>query len=81
MIQFRLSSNDFLRDLAKLATACIQTGRKGYRQAHAERVLNVCKAFGWTLADHCLVDNEASRRTNLSCGGVYERTPIASGSK
>jgi predicted acetyltransferase len=34
-----------------------------------------CRAFGLDrVLITCLVENEASRRTILSCGGVYENT-------
>ena len=37
--------------------------------------LPICKAFGLDrVLVTCLTDNEASRRTILACGGVYEKT-------
>ena len=37
--------------------------------------VELCRAFGLDrVLITCLVENEASRRTILSCGGVYDKT-------
>ena len=49
--------------------------RKGYAKRMLTECLKVCKAFGLErVLITCLVENEASRRTILSCGGVYNKT-------
>ncbi len=77
MIQFRHAFNDFLRDFGGHIGYSVHPDerRKGYAGRMLRECLAVCKAFGLErVLITCLTENEASRRTILSCGGVYERT-------
>lgn len=77
MIQFRHEFNDFLREFGGNIGYSVHPDER--RKGHAKRMLmeclKVCRAFGLDrVLITCLVENEASRRTILSCGGVYEKT-------
>jgi len=77
MIQFRHEFNDFLRNYGGHIGYSIHPmeRKKGYAKRMLNECLTICKAFGLTsVLITCLVENEASRRTILSCGGVYENT-------
>jgi predicted acetyltransferase len=77
MIQFRHEFNDFLREFGGHIGYSVhpQERRKGYAKRMLKECLKVCKAFGLErVLITCLVENEASRKTILSCGGVYDRT-------
>lgn len=77
MIQFRHEFNDFLREFGGNIGYSVHPDerRKGYAKRMLTECLKVCKAFGLEhVLITCLVENEASRRTILSCGGVYDRT-------
>ena len=77
MIQFRHEFNDFLREFGGHIGYSVHPNerRKGYAKRMLNECLKVCKAFGLErVLITCLVENEASRRTILSCGGVYDRT-------
>ena len=77
MIQFRHEFNDFLRNYGGHIGYSIHPAerKKGYAKRMLNDCLAICKAFGLTsVLITCLVENEASRRTILSCGGVYENT-------
>ena len=49
--------------------------RKGYARWMLSHVLPFCRELGLEqVMVSCIVENEGSRRTILSCGGVYEST-------
>jgi len=77
MIQFRHEFNDFLREYGGNVGYSVRPSerRKGYAKRMLKECLRVCKAFGLeSVLITCLTENEASRRTIMACGGVYERT-------
>jgi predicted acetyltransferase len=77
MIQFRHEFNDFLRDFGGNIGYSVHPNerRKGYAKRMVAECLKVCRAFGLEqVLITCLVENEASRRTILACGGVYDKT-------
>ena len=77
MISFRHEFNDFLREFGGNIGYSVRPDerRKGYAKRMLSECLKVCRAFGLDrVLITCRVENEASRRTILSCGGVYENT-------
>jgi len=77
MIQFRHEFNDFLREFGGNIgySVCPDERRKGYAKRMLTECLKVCRAFGLDrVLVTCLVENEASRKTILSCGGIYDKT-------
>ena len=77
MTQFRHEFNDFLREFDGNIGYSVRPDerRKGYARRMLTECLKVCRAFGLDrVLITCLVENEGSRRTILSCGGVYDKT-------
>ena len=77
MTQFRHEFNDFLREYGGNIGYSVRPDerRKGYAKRILKECLKVCRAFGLTrVLITCKVENEGSRRTILSCGGVYDKT-------
>lgn len=76
-IQFRHEFNDFLRQFGGNIGYSVHPDerKKGYAKRMLTACLKQCRAFGLDrVMITCRVENEASRRTILSCGGVYENT-------
>ena len=77
MIQFRHEFNDFLREFGGNIGYSVHPDerRKGYAKRMVNECFKVCRAFGLDrVLITCLVENEASRKTILACGGVYDKT-------
>ena len=76
-IQFRHEFNDFLRDFGGHIGYSVRPSerRKGYATQMLAACLAVVRQFGLPrVLVTCEEHNEASRRTILANGGVYERT-------
>ncbi len=76
MLQVRHELNDYLRRFAGHIGYSVRPTerRKGYAKKMLKQALVFCKEeleLDRVLVS-CLVENEASRRTILSCGGVFE---------
>lgn len=77
MITFRHEFNDFTREFGGNIGYSVHPNErgKGYAKRMLTECLSRCRAFGLDrVLITCRTDNEASRRTILSCGGVYEKT-------
>lgn len=77
MITFRHEFNDFTREYGGNIGYSVHPDERnrGYATRMLTECLEHCRAFGLDrVLITCRVENEASRRTILSCGGVYERT-------
>ena len=78
MLQVRHTLNDYLRQFGGHIGYSVRPGerRKGYGKEQLRLALDFCK--GTLGLDRvlitCKTENEASRRTILSAGGVYENT-------
>lgn len=79
VIQIRHKFNDFLRRYAGHIGYCVRPSERerGYASAMLSLVLPICKELGiMDVLVCCLEENEASRRTILKNGGVYESTVV-----
>ena len=77
MIQVRHYFNDFLEKYAGHIGYCIRPSerRKGYAKQMLHDCLPYCREIGLTnVLVSCIDSNEASRKTILANGGVYEST-------
>ena len=77
MIDVRHRFNDYLRNYGGHIGYSVRPDerRKGYASWMLSRALSHCREIGLTrVMISCLADNEASRRTILKNGGVYECT-------
>lgn len=76
MLQVRHDLNEYLRLFAGHIGYSVRPTerRKGYAKRMLKQALNYCKEeLGMSrVMVSCLVENEASRRTILACGGVFE---------
>lgn len=78
MLQIRHELNEYLRKFAGHIGYSVRPTerRKGYAKKMLKQALGYCKeTLGLErVMVSCLVENEASRRTILACGGVFEET-------
>lgn len=77
MLQIRHCLNELLERYAGHIGYSVAPSerRKGYAKAMLKEALAVCRSMGLTkVLLSCRPDNEGSRRTILSNGGVYEST-------
>lgn len=76
MLQVRHELNEYLQKFAGHIGYSVRPTerRKGYAKKMLKQALKFCKEeLGLTrVLVSCLVENEASRRTILACGGVFE---------
>jgi len=84
MINFRHYLNEYLAEYAGHIGYAIRPSerRKGYGKSMLLLCLERCREFGLDKVLICCEDwNEASRRTILTCGGVFDRTTIEDNKK
>lgn len=77
MIQYRHYFNEYIEKYAGHIGYSVRPGerRKGYATRMLADCLKICKKDGLSrVLVACLPENEASRRTILANGGVYEST-------
>ena len=77
MLQVRHYFNDYLEKYAGHIGYSVRPSerRKGYAKWMLRQSLDFCRSIGLSrVLISCEVNNEASRRTILANGGVYERT-------
>ena len=75
VIQIRHRFNEFLEKYAGHIGYCVcpSERRRGYATQMLSGVLKDCRNLGiMDVLVRCLEGNEASRRTILKCGGIYE---------
>ena len=75
LIQIRRLLNEYLEQYAGHIGYCVRPGerRKGYATQMLSLALPKCRRLGvYDVLVCCLADNEASRRTILNNGGVFE---------
>lgn len=79
MIQIRHELNDYLKNYAGHIGYCVRPSerQKGYAKQMLHDCLSYCRKLGLTkVLVACIDSNEASRRTILANGGVYESTVL-----
>lgn len=79
ILQLRHRLNEYLAKYAGHIGYSVRPSerRKGYAKYMLKSALSVCRGMGLTrVMVCCFEENEASRRTILSAGGVYERTEL-----